>query len=166
PSPQQGEGGKTGEREPPTMFSLHRTLSLRYLRRRSSRTLLVVLSIALGVGTLVATRSLSDNMTQQAHRAVTPLAGIGDVLVSNGELGVPRDLADELKNTTIPGVKGVHPLVISRVALPELDNRPALLVGVDMEAEEGAENAMGLESSLLTPSLLNLPRGFPVYVGS
>src|SRR5262249_53241951 len=144
------------------MFSLHRTLSLRYLLRRLTRTLLVILVIALGVGMLVATRCLNDNLTQQAHGAVTPLAGLGEVLVTNGELGVPRELADELRQAAIPGVKTIHPLVLARVAVADLDNRPALLVGVDMadmQAAEGSENALGLEQSLLTPSIFNLPRG-------
>ncbi len=40
------------------MLSLYRTLSLRYLSRRWFRALLIVATIALGVGTLVATRAL------------------------------------------------------------------------------------------------------------
>ena len=44
------------------MFSLYRILSLRYLRLRRSRAILVVLSIALGVGTLVATGALYQSL--------------------------------------------------------------------------------------------------------
>ena len=46
-------------------LALHRTLSLRYLRRRWPRTLLIVLSIALGVATLVATRLLNTNLMKR-----------------------------------------------------------------------------------------------------
>jgi putative ABC transport system permease protein len=151
------------------MLSLSRTLSPRYLRRRWSRALLVVLSIALGVATLVATRSLNQSMTKAARDALTPLAGaVGDLLVTNGELGVPRELIAELRDDPVPGVQAVRPLVLHRVVLPDLGNRPALLVGVELESPEAptaADNPWGVEYEMVTRPLA-LPRGFPAFVGA
>jgi putative ABC transport system permease protein len=128
------------------MLSLPRTLSVRYLRRHWSRALLVTLSIALGVAALVATRSLNQVMTAAARTAVTPLAAGADLLVTNGDQGVPRDLIKELRAGGVPGLRRVRPLVLDRVALPDLDNRPALLVGLDLDPAGAADtNPFGLE---------------------
>jgi putative ABC transport system permease protein len=153
------------------MLSLHRTLSPRYLWRRRSRALLVVLSIALGVAALVATRSLSQSMTKAAREALNPLAGaIGDLLVTNGELGVPRELIADLKANPVPGIQAVRPLILHRVVLPDLGNRAALLVGVELESPESAptaaaDNPWGVEYQMVTRPLA-LPRGFPAFVGA
>ena len=48
------------------MFSVYTTLSLRHLRRHWVRAVLIVASIALGVGTLVATHSLNQTMGRAA----------------------------------------------------------------------------------------------------
>ena len=57
------------------MWSLHRTLSLRYLRQRWLRAALIIVSIALGVAVLLATRVLNQSMAKAARGAITPLAG-------------------------------------------------------------------------------------------
>jgi putative ABC transport system permease protein len=149
------------------MLSLQRTLSGRYLRRRWSRAVLLTLSIALGVAALVATVTLNRSMTGAAHAAVSPLAAGADLLVTNGDVGVPRELVQELKKADIPGLQEVRPLVISRVLLPDLGNRPALLVGLDLEGARAAGgNPWGVETEASNrPLLSGLPRGFPIYVG-
>jgi putative ABC transport system permease protein len=125
------------------MLALYRTLSWRYLQKRWSRAALVVASIALGVATLVATRVLNASMLSSAQRATAPLAGTADLLVSNGDAGVRRDLVHVLSK--VPGVYTVAPLVIERVAIVDLDNRPALLVGADMQPNRS--NPWGLQVS-------------------
>src|SRR5947209_6965251 len=85
------------------MLSLHRTLSLRYLRRRWSRATLIVISIALGVAILVATQMLKQSMVDAGLTAANPLAGTYDLEVSNSDFGVPSELADRLKAARIPG---------------------------------------------------------------
>ncbi len=148
------------------MFALHRTLSLRYLGGRWGRTLLVVLSIALGVATLVATRALDQNMVQAAHRAANPVPLLGDLLVTNGSDGVPRDLIEQLKTAGIPGLREVRPLVVNRVVLPALDNRTALLVGVELELGSAADTPLKDEVDFqLVPRPLSFPRGYPTFVG-
>src|SRR5437764_14546520 len=100
------------------MLALYRTLSLRHLRRRASRAALVVLSIALGVATLVSSRALNRSMDTAARAAAAPLAGVADLIVNNGPAGVERSLAAELR--TVPGLRAVSPLVIERVVLADL----------------------------------------------
>ncbi len=114
------------------MFALQRNLSLGYLRQHRTRTLLVVLSIALGVATLVATRALHACMTQAARQAVNPLSQMADLLVLNAQAGVSRELADRLRKAKIPGLEDAQPLVFGRVFLPEAgtEGRSVLLVGV------------------------------------
>src|SRR3954447_20853691 len=111
------------------MFSLFRTLSFRHLRRRASRAALVVISIALGVATLVSSRALNGSMDAAARTAAAPLAGVADLVVDNGPAGVLRGLAGELR--AVPGLRAVSPLVVERVQLPDLDGRMALLLGVE-----------------------------------
>src|SRR3954469_22150413 len=101
------------------MISLFRTLSLRHLRRRPGRSALVVLSIALGTATLVSARALNRSMGSAARDAAAPLAGAADLHVGNGDSGVVRSLAAELRR--VPGVRAVRPLILERVHLPDLD---------------------------------------------
>src|SRR5271166_2930398 len=116
------------------MLSVYTTLSLRYLRRRWVRAILIVLSIASGVSMLVATRALNQTMDRAAEAAANPLAAVADLLVSNGDAPVDRALAAELR--TVDGVQAVHPRIFANVKLPELGDRTALLVAIDLLAEE------------------------------
>jgi putative ABC transport system permease protein len=79
---------------------------------------------------------LSQTMAREAQKAVSPLAGVADLMVGNDETGVPLSLAKELRDAHIDGVRAVHPLVIGDVGLPLEGNRllrPRLL---------GVEDAM------------------------
>jgi putative ABC transport system permease protein len=127
------------------MFSLHRTLSLRYLRQRWSRAVLIIVSIALGVATLVATRLLNQSLTEAAHSAVNPLAGTTDLMVVNGDAGVPLRLARELTEARIEGLAEVRPLVIGRVALVDLDYRLVWLLGVEQDQNQAQTNPYGID---------------------
>src|ERR1700729_1012897 len=111
------------------MLALNRTLSFRYLRQRWSRAVLVVASIALGVATLVATQALSQCVGRAVADTANPLAGLGDLLVSSGDLGVPVQLLDDLRAAKIPGVANLNGLVFAHVVLPDLDRRGATLLG-------------------------------------
>lgn len=147
------------------MFSLFRAVSLRYLRKRWSRALLVVASIALGVATLVATQSLSQCVKSAARNSTTPLAGLADLMVSNGDSGVDRRLVDELKQAKIPRVQAIKALVIGRLAIPSLQNRTALLLGVDVPREfSEAGNPWGIKVQVNNP-LAVLSGQPPVFLG-
>jgi putative ABC transport system permease protein len=116
------------------MLSLYRSLSLRYWSRCRLRGALVVLSIALGVAACVTTSVLDANVERAFQRSATPMAGFADLYVTNADAGIPRALAEQLAQ--VPGVRGAHPLVVQRVALPDLGYRPAILLGMDLNAEE------------------------------
>src|SRR5438067_7849664 len=130
-------------------LSLYRTLSWRYLQQRWSRAAMIVASIALGVATVVATQALNTTMTAAAQVASRPLAGLADLSVTNGDAGVDKNLAAEL--VAVPGVRAVMPLLVERVALPDLDNRPAQLVGVDLSLERQADNPWRIDYQLTAP---------------
>lgn len=116
------------------MFPVFRSLSLRYLRLRWERALLVVVSIALGVATLVSTRILNQCLDAAAHDTMTPIA-LSDLYASNGELGVELATADDIRLAQIPGVEAVVPMVFEQVRMMEFggDGRVVLLVGADLQ---------------------------------
>src|SRR5688572_11785196 len=118
------------------MLALYQTLSLRYLRLRRGRALLVTVSIALGVATWVATGALYQSLEKSIRVAANPLAGIADLHVSssNRSAGVPRSL--EARLAGVPGVAAVRPLLVEQVQVILADGgrKPALLVGLDAKA--------------------------------
>src|SRR5262249_36941737 len=116
------------------MLALTRTLTFRYLWQRRMRALLIVLSIALGVGALVATQTLNETLGQVARSAGTPFAGKDEVVVVNGQAGLSGSLAKELEAADIPGLRKAWPMVLGRVAVPEL-GRGVWLVGVELDPE-------------------------------
>lgn len=115
------------------MLSVYRTLSIRYLARRWFRAVLIVASIALGVATLVATRSLSETMNKAGLQASNPLAGTADLLITNGDNLVQSALVREL--VQVEGVQSAHPRIFAKVKLPDVQNRLALLLGIDLSGE-------------------------------
>ena len=135
------------------MLALHRSLSVGYLRLHPTCAVLIVLSISLGVATLVATRMLNQSVSKEAPEAVNPMAKIADFVVMNAQTGVPRDLARELKQANIPGLRDAQPVVLGRITLPQLDKngRSVWLFGLDWtskelrEAQTGADNSWGVE---------------------
>jgi putative ABC transport system permease protein len=132
------------------MLSLYRTLSLRYLGQRWQRAALVVASIALGVSTLVATRALNQSMALAARFAATPLAGVADLQVSNGEFGVRHHLADKLAG--VEGVELVQPLLVKQVHLPDLEQRSAVILGLDLQNNRAlTENPWGVKVNRPNP---------------
>src|SRR4051812_6419865 len=86
----------TISREQAPMLSLQRTLSLGYLGQHPTRALLVIASIALGVATLLATQALNAGLAKATQSGLNPLANLADLVIGNGQAGVPSELADEL----------------------------------------------------------------------
>ena len=126
------------------MLSLQRTLSVGYLAQHPTRVVLVVVSIALGVGTLVATRALDDVLHQAAEKAVNPFAVFADILVVNGATGVPADVADRLKEAHLPGLADARPLVMGRASLVDLDGQTVRLLGIQLFPDETQNPAKAL----------------------
>ena len=59
------------------------------------------------------------------------MAGVADLMVSNGDAGVPHDLDQRLAD--VPGVKAVRPLVVDSVRIVLDDNslHPVMLLGME-----------------------------------
>ncbi|MFO0805341.1 MAG: ABC transporter permease [Gemmataceae bacterium] len=114
--------------------SVHRLLASRYIRHRWDRAAMIVVSIALGVATLVSARILNQCFEAAAHETKTPLGG-ADLYISNGEAGILRSLSEELRSAKLPGVRSVQPLVYDRVTMPQLDSRVAVLIGVEISSQ-------------------------------
>ena len=114
--------------------AVYRLLALRYMLHRWDRAALIVVSIALGVATLVSARILNQCLEAAAQDTTTPVGG-ADLYVTNGEAGVLRSLAEEIRSANIPGVRSVQPLVYDRVSLPQLDGRVAVVLGVEISSQ-------------------------------
>ncbi|MGL4550256.1 MAG: ABC transporter permease, partial [Gemmataceae bacterium] len=138
------------------MISLLRTLSAGYVAQHRARTALVILSIALGVATLVATQAISRGLKSGVQDAVNPLAGLADLIVIKGGAGLPGALAREIREAGVSGVADARPFVYARVALVELDNRVTWLFGVEASGLFD-DNPLGVKTAFRTPSLLELP---------
>jgi putative ABC transport system permease protein len=113
------------------MFTLLRSLTLRYIRRRWSLALLVTLSIGVGVATLVSTRLLNQCVDAAAMDTTIPV-DVADLYATTGEQGVEWSVADRLKAAQIPGVRRVDRFVYMRVDLPQLPNRRGVLFGQEL----------------------------------
>lgn len=113
------------------MLTVFRLLSLRYLLQRWDRSALIVLSIALGVATLVSTRILNQCLEAAASNTTTPLK-VGDLCVTNDELGVDHSLAEELRKADVPGLESAQPIAVDRVVLPAFADRSAVIIGVEV----------------------------------
>ncbi len=90
-------------------------------------------SIALGVATLVATRALNETMSKAALNASNPMAGVADLVVSNGEMTIARSLADEIAQ--VPGIKSVRARIFENARLPNFGNKSVLVMGIDIVGE-------------------------------
>src|SRR5262245_16119742 len=114
--------------------AVYRLLGLRYTLHRWDRAALIVLSIALGGATLISARILNQCIEAAAQDTTTP-GGSADLYVTNGEAGVLRSLAAELRAAELPGVRSVQPIVFDRVTLPDLDGRVAVLLGAEVSSQ-------------------------------
>ncbi len=138
------------------MFSLYRSLVLRYLWQRWDRGLLVALSIALGVATLVSAQLLNKCVELAAMDSTVP-ADVADLYISNGEIGVPWGIVDEVKAANLPGVRRSDPFIIDRVTLPEINGRSGILFGTSLsdrsEADAGAADKLKITFQLVNNPL-------------
>lgn len=156
------------------MFSLYRTLSLRYLSRRWFRAALVVASIMLGVATLVATQALSETMSKATLAAGNPMAGTIDlIVVASGESHFERKLAKEIEK--VPGVKSVQPRIFGQAKrVVGAEKRPVMIMGIDLTSSEKKPDELAENFEInpdadevkVTYGLLAIAAQMPALVGS
>ena len=140
------------------MQTVFRLLSLRYLLQRWDRSALIVASISLGVATLVSTRILNECIETAANQSATPL-GIGDLYITNGELGVNRPIADEVRAARLDGIESVQPIVVDRVYLPGQDNRATVLIGAEIAKHQLAGGDVVDAVSGANPLKISITKG-------
>lgn len=147
------------------MLSLYQLLSLRYLWQRWDRAALIIVSIALGVATLVSSRILNQCVETAASETTTPLRGTANLYISNGELGVLRSITDEIQASKIPGVASVQPIIFERIMLPGLDDRSGVLIGTELSFQLlGGQNDLKVKIEVTSEApLLQLA---PVYAAA
>jgi putative ABC transport system permease protein len=135
------------------MFGLFRALSLRYLFQRWDRATLIVASIALGVATLVSTRILNSCIESVVTQSTNPIA-LGDLQISNGELGFSRSVAKELEDAKLPQIKSMLPLVMDLIEYDEVTPpRRVILFGTDLGFLQSAPSDPKSESLDVTERL-------------
>ena len=78
------------------LLALHRVCSLQAILADPGRVLTVVLAIAAGAATIVATGSLVDSTIASFEGSVSTATGPADIQVANGFVGVPLELLDEI----------------------------------------------------------------------
>jgi putative ABC transport system permease protein len=61
------------------------------------------------------------------------MAGVADLVVSNGEMRFARSLANEISQ--VPGVRSVRARLFENARLPEFENKAVLVMGIDIMAE-------------------------------
>jgi putative ABC transport system permease protein len=105
-----------------------------------------VVSIALGVATLVATRALNETMTRAGLASINPMPGVADLVVSNGESTLAGTLAPTLAQ--VPGIQESSPRTFENVTLPDLNGRTALVMGIDFK-KEALKEKPGLEVEII-----------------
>jgi putative ABC transport system permease protein len=132
------------------MPAFYRTLSLRQFQRHRGRATLVVASIALGVAAWTTMAMLDRAMSAALRGASAPIAGAADLYVSNGDAGLPRELANCLSQ--VDSIASVTPIVVARVLLPEFGPQPAVLLGVDAAAADIDAAAVGVHFSAGAPA--------------
>lgn len=129
------------------MFSLFVTLSLRYVRFYRWRSLLIILSIALGVATWIATETLQRALKKSVLSSANPTSGAADLSVTNdGAKGVPRfrnvnGQKIPLENLLqVPGVDQVHPRIIANVNVlsPKLEHHSARIFGIQLSEDKSS----------------------------
>ncbi len=150
-----------------SVISLWRSLGLAQYRAKPHRMALLVLSIALGVATLVGTQALGKGLESSRKN---PLYQGFDLLVVGGRSGVPRQIAREIRGHPPEGILASRALVIGN-ALGEVggNRRNIPLLGVDIypNGPQDSTPLPGRMEPLHDPArLLALIKGSPCLIGA
>lgn len=116
---------------------LLRSISLPHLTRHRVRTALTLLGIAIGVGAVVATTSVTEGVFRSFRHTVEATAGRAQLQLSNGRGGVREDLLDEIRG--VPGVAGAAALIEGFVGLSGREGESLAIYGLDLLGDEEHE---------------------------
>ena len=151
-----------------SVLSLWRSLGFAQYTAKPLRMALLVLSIALGVATLVGTQALGKGL---ASSRKNPLYQGFDLLVVGGRTGVPRQIATDIRAKPPLGVLTARALVIGNTRGEVRGNRRNIpLLGVDVYPNANEDSTTPLPGHMEPFSdparLLALLRGSPCLVGA
>ncbi len=117
------------------MLQALRRVSFRHLAEHKLRTTFTVGGIALGVAAMVGIRLLHESVSRSFERTVERIAGKAVLQITNGWVGVPEELLEEVRQ--VPGVGAAAASVQWYVATPGLKPGEGLYVfGIDLLADQ------------------------------
>ncbi|MGH7822562.1 MAG: ABC transporter permease, partial [Candidatus Binatia bacterium] len=116
------------------MKRVFRHLSLRHFAAHRLRTLFTVAGIALGVATIVGMRLMHESVSRGYERTIERIAGKAVMQVTNGEVGVPEELLEEIRR--VPGVSAAVASVQGFVSVPGGRGERLYVFGVDLLADD------------------------------
>lgn len=136
----------------------------RGLWRHPVQLLLAVIGIAVGVAVVVAVDLANHSARQAMSQAIERVAGRATHQIVAGPGGLDEDLYRELRVDV--GLRRVAPVVEGGATLPEYDDRPLTLLGLDPFAEGpfrdyvagGAGAGADLTRLLVSPKAVALPK--------
>ncbi len=99
----------------------------RSIGRRKFRSALTILSIAIGISTMVALMTIGEGMHSQVQRTLNEILGAG-VVMRSGDMGasIPEYLGDYISQ--VPGVNNSVPVVMTTM---DIGGRQIMVVGID-----------------------------------
>ena len=116
------------------MISTFTRVSLRHFRHHKLRTAITVTGAAFGVAAMVGIRLVNETASRSFDRSIGALAGKTALQVSNGDVGVPEELLDELK--AVPDIGPLVGTVHGFVPLVSVPGERLYILGVDLLADE------------------------------
>jgi putative ABC transport system permease protein len=116
------------------MSRTFRRVSLRHFAAHKLRTAITVGGIALGVAVVVAMRLMHASVARSYERTVEKIAGKAALQITNGDVGVPEELLDEVKH--VAGVHAAAASVQGFVSLPAFPGERLYVFGIDLLADQ------------------------------
>jgi putative ABC transport system permease protein len=112
---------------------MFRRLSIRYFAAHKLRVAFTLLGVALGVSAIVGIRLLNEGVARMYERTVDRIAGRTVLEVTNGDVGVPEEMLEEVAG--IPGVGAAEATVHGFVGVVGQPGERLYVFGVDLLAE-------------------------------
>jgi putative ABC transport system permease protein len=108
--------------------------------RRPAQTLLQMVGLALGVAVVVAIDLANASAQRGFEFSAQAVTGPATHRIVGGPAGLPEELYAELR--VARGWRAAAPIVEGLAALPELDQRPVRVIGIDLFAERSLSPAL------------------------
>lgn len=148
-------------------------IAVRHSTKHPIQSLLLILGIALGVAMIVAIDVANTSASQAFALSTDSIAGKATHQISAAPDDVPSDLYVQLRNDL--GLRDIAPVVSGLVLLPQANDLPIQLLGVDPFAEAPFRNYLGdgsgglsfeaLTQLLIQPDTILMPAAVAAQTG-